>query len=216
MFLWVWSRKPNLQFGFRASFCILWNQVISCCCCCSVNKLCPILCNPKDSSIPGFPVLYYLWSLLKLMLIDLAMPSNHLILCHSPLLMPSIFPSIRVFSSESVLNIRRPNIRASASTSITPMNIQSWFPLRLIDLISTLSKGLSSVFSSTTIWKHQFFDDMQCHYISVVIFRFFSTLKIISRFTLKKHSIVYHKFWYDVVAWLLKENMWLPILANFL
>ena len=52
-----------------------------------------------DCSSPGFPVLHHLWNLLKLMLIELVMPSNHLILCH-PLLLPSIFPSIRVFPNE--------------------------------------------------------------------------------------------------------------------
>ena len=69
-------------------------------------------------------------SLLKLMSIELVMPSNHLILC-CLLLLPSIFPSIRVFSSESVLHIRSPNIGASASASVLPMIIQDWFPLGL-------------------------------------------------------------------------------------
>ena len=63
----------------------------------------------------------------------------------------------RVFSSESVLCIRRPTYW-SFSFSINPMNIQHWFPLRLTGLISLMSKGLSRVFSSTTIQKHQFFN----------------------------------------------------------
>ena len=64
---------------------------------------CPILCNPMDCSIPGFPELYYLsWSLLKLMSIKSVMPSNHLVLCRPLLLLPSILPSFRIFSSESV------------------------------------------------------------------------------------------------------------------
>ena len=63
-------------------------------------------CDPMDSSIPGFPVHHQLQSLLKLKSIE-PMPSNHLILCY-PLLSPSIFPSIRVFSNESVLCIRWP------------------------------------------------------------------------------------------------------------
>ena len=88
-------------------------------------------------------------SLLKLLSIKLVKPSNHLILCRSLLLPPSIFPSIRVFSNESV-------IRASALASVFPMSIQGRFPLGLTGLISLLSKGLSGVFSSTTIWKHQF------------------------------------------------------------
>ena len=68
-------------------------------------------------------------------------PSNHLILCH-PLLLPSLFSSIRVFSHESALCIRfGQSIGASASASVLPMNIQSWFPLGLTGLISLLSKG---------------------------------------------------------------------------
>ena len=76
--------------------------------------------------------------------------------CH-PLLPPSIFPSIRVFSNESVLHTRWPKYW-NFSFSISPSNeIQDWFPLGLTGLISLLSKGLSRVFSSTTMWKHQFF-----------------------------------------------------------
>ena len=87
--------------------------------------------------------------------IELVMPSNHLILCHPLLLLLSISPSIRVFSNESVLRIRWPNIGASAA--VLPMNIQGWFSLELTGLISMLSKGLLRVFSSTRVQKHQFF-----------------------------------------------------------
>ena len=81
------------------------------------------------------------------------MPSN-LTLC-LPLLLPSIFPRIRVFSNESDVCIRCPKYW---SFSISPsMSIQGWFPLRLIGLISLLSKAFSRVFSSTTVWNHQFF-----------------------------------------------------------
>ena len=82
-------------------------------------------------------------SLLKLMSIESLRPSNLLILCHLLLLLPSIFPSINVFSNESALRIRWPYIGTLASTSPLPMNIQSSFPLRLTDLISLLPKGLS-------------------------------------------------------------------------
>ena len=70
-------------------------------------------------------------SLLKLMSIELVMPSNHLILCHPLLLLPSVFPSIKVFSNESVLCISGQSIRASAPVSVLPKNIQDWFPLQL-------------------------------------------------------------------------------------
>ena len=76
----------------------------------SVSQSCLILCNPVDCSTPGFPVHPNSWSLLKLMSIESVMPSNHLILCRPLLLMPSIFPSIRVFSNESVLRIRWPKL----------------------------------------------------------------------------------------------------------
>ena len=82
-------------------------------------------------------------SLLRLMSIESVMPSNYLILCHPLLLLPSIFPSIRVFSNESALHIRWPNMGASALTSILPMNIQNWFPLELTGLISLQFKELS-------------------------------------------------------------------------
>ena len=77
-------------------------------------------------------------SLLKLMSIESVIPSNHFILCH-PILLPSILPSIRVFSSD------------------LPVNIQDWFPLQLTGLISLQSKGFSRIFSNTTVQKHQFF-----------------------------------------------------------
>ena len=67
------------------------------------------------------------WSLLKLMSIESVTPSNCLILCHPLLLLPSIFPSIRVFSNESGSQ----STGASASASVLPMNIQDWFPLGL-------------------------------------------------------------------------------------
>ena len=91
-------------------------------------------------------------SLLKGMSIESVMPSNHLILCH-PLLLPSIFPSIRVFSSESILCIRWSKYEVSASASVLPMNIQDWFPLGWTGWISLWSKGLSRVFYNTTISK---------------------------------------------------------------
>ena len=95
--------------------------------------------------------------LLKLMSIGSVMPFNHLILCHPLLLLPSIFPSIRIFSSESAVRIRWPKCWASASISALSMNVHGWFPLGLSSLISLQSRGLSRVFSSTTFQKYQFF-----------------------------------------------------------
>ena len=72
----------------------------------SVAQLCLTLCDPIDSSMPGFPVLYQSQGLLKFMSIESVMPSNCLILCHPLLHLPSTFPSITVLSNESVLHIR--------------------------------------------------------------------------------------------------------------
>ena len=95
-------------------------------------------------------------SLLKLMSIGPVMPSNHLILCCPLFLPPSIFPSIRVFSNESVLPIRWPKYW-SFSFSISPFNEYSGLISFKIGFISLQSKGLSRVFSNTTVQKHQFF-----------------------------------------------------------
>ena len=81
------------------------------------------------------------------------MPSNHLILCHPLLLLPSIFPSIRVFSAESVLRIKWPKYWSiSASASVLPMNVQGWSPLGLTGWIPLQSKGLNSLLQHHS-WK---------------------------------------------------------------
>ena len=81
--------------------------------------------QPRDCSTPGFPIHHQLPRLLKLMSIESVMPFNHLMLCRPLLLLPSIFPSIRVFSSDSVLHIRWPKYWSfSTSASVLPMNIQ--------------------------------------------------------------------------------------------
>ena len=96
-------------------------------------------------------------SLLRLMSIESVMPSNHLILCCHLLLLPPIPPSIRVFSNESTLPSGGQSIGVSALASVLPMNTQDWFPLEWTGLNSLQSKGLSRVFSNTTVQKHQFF-----------------------------------------------------------
>ena len=101
-------------------------------------------------------------SLLILMSSESVMPSNHLVHYHTLLLLPSIFPSIRVFSNVSAVRIRWPmnvgelvSLATSASASGLPMSIQDWFPLGLTGLISLQSKELSRVFSNTTIQQGQ-------------------------------------------------------------
>ena len=95
-------------------------------------------------------------SLLKLMSIVSVMPSNHLILCRPLLLLPSVFPSIRVFSNESVLHIKWPKYW-SFSFNISPSNeFSALISLGLTGWIFLQSKGLSRVFSNTVVQKHQF------------------------------------------------------------
>ena len=97
------------------------------------------------------------WSPHKPMSIESMMPSSHLILCRPLLLLPSIFPSIRSFPVSQVFPSGGQSIGVSASTSVLPMNTQDWSPLGWTGWISLQSKGLSRVFSNTTVPKHQFF-----------------------------------------------------------
>ena len=96
------------------------------------------------------------WSSLKLTSIELVMPSSHLVLCHPLLLMPPIPPW--PFSNESTLHMRWQSTEVSALASFLPKNTQDWSPLEWTGWISLQSKGLSRVFSKTTVQKHQFFD----------------------------------------------------------
>ena len=97
------------------------------------------------------------WSLPKPMSIESVMPSSHLILCHPLLLLPPILPSISVFSNESTLLMRWPKYW-SLSLNISPSNdTQDWSRLGWTGWISLQSKGLSRVFSNTSVQKHQFF-----------------------------------------------------------
>ena len=97
------------------------------------------------------------WSLLKLISFESVMPSNHLILCWPLLLLPSIFPSIRIISNESALHIRWPKYWCFSFNISPPMNTQDWSPSEWTGWISLQSKGLSRVFSNTTVQKGQFF-----------------------------------------------------------
>ena len=94
-------------------------------------------------------------SLLELISIESVMPSNHLILCHPLLLLPSIFPASQSFQMSQFFASGGQSIGVSAS--VLPMNIQDWFPSGWTSWIALLSKGPSRVFSNTTVQKHQFF-----------------------------------------------------------
>ena len=127
-------------------------------CCYSVIKSCPILC-----SMPGLQHASLPWisqSLPKLLSSELVMPSNHLILCHSLLFLPSIFPRIRVFCNELAPPTRWPKYW-SISFSISPFKEYSGLIyLVLTDLTTVQPKGLSRVFSSITIWEHSIYNEI--------------------------------------------------------
>ena len=140
----------------------------------SVAQSCPTLCDPMNHSCQASLSITNSWSSLKLMSIESVMPSNHLILCHPPILLPSIFPSIRVFSSESILRIRWPKY-GSFSFSISPSNEYSglisfrmdWFDLLAVqktlkesspakEFESTQHSALSLLYGSTLTSVHDY------------------------------------------------------------
>ena len=124
---------------------------------CSVAQSCLTLCDPMDSSMPGFPVLHSLLEFAHSCLLNRW--------CH-PTISSSVIPlssCLQSFSASGSFLMSQlfasggQSIRASISASVLPVSIQDWFPLGWTDWISLQSKGLSRVFSSTTVWKHQFF-----------------------------------------------------------
>ena len=122
-----------------------------------VAQSCPTICHPCTAACQHSMPITNSRSLLKVVSIELVMPSNHRILCHPLLLLTSIFPSIRIFSNESVLCIRWPKY-CSFSFSISPSNeYPGLVSFRWTGWISLQSKGLSTVFFNTTVQKHQFF-----------------------------------------------------------
>ena len=129
------------------------NSLFLFCCCCSVAQLCPTLCNLMDCSTPGFSVLHSLWSLLTFMSIESVMSSNHLILCRSLLLLPLIFPNIRVFSNESDLLIRWPKYWGSAvpfivnsiplhEYTIVCLFMDIWLLFQFLAIVTNIAKNV--------------------------------------------------------------------------
>ena len=146
LFTHRWHGNHNLQEHRPYWLLSSWWGV----CCCSVTKSCPTLCDPMNFSRPGFPTLHYLLEIVHTHVHWMAsadgwhplMPSNHLILCHPPLFLPSIFPRIRVFSSGSALHIRWPKL---LELQLQHQSLQ-WifrvdFPLGLTGLVSLMFKG---------------------------------------------------------------------------
>ena len=118
----------------------------------SVAQLCPTLCDPMDCSMPGFPVHHQLPELTQTHvhphISSSVIPFSS---CLQSFPASGSFPRSQFFASDGQ------GIGASASASVLPMNIQGWFPSGLIGLISLLFKGVSRIFSNTTVQKHQFF-----------------------------------------------------------
>ena len=121
----------------------------------SVDQSCLTPCNPMDCSMPGLPVHHQLpeFTQTHVHWVDDAIQPFYPLLS---LLLLSIFPSVRIFSSESALRIRWLKYW-SVSFSISPSKTQDWSPLGWTGCISLQSKGFSRVFSNTTVQKHQFF-----------------------------------------------------------
>ena len=132
---------------------VCWWNILNtdrCCCCCSVAQLCPTLCVPMDCSTSGLPVLHYLPKFAQIH-VHPAISSSDALFSFCPQSLPAsgTCPMSQQFASD--------DHNTGASASVLPMSIQGWFPLSLTGLISLLSRGLSGVFSSTTVQRHKFF-----------------------------------------------------------
>ena len=138
--LYIW------KFSVHVLLYLLWFDLI-----CSVTQLCLTLCSPMDCSTPGFPVLQHLLEFAQThvhWVVNAIHPSH-------PLSSPSP-PALNLSHHQGLFQLVNSasggqNIRASASASVLPMNIQGWFRLELTGLISLLSKGLSRIFPNTTV-----------------------------------------------------------------
>ena len=142
---------------------LFWLHPHDPCCCCSVAKSQLTLCEPMDCSVPGFPVFHYLPEFAQTHVhCESVMLSNHLIFCNSLLLLPSIFPSSRLFSSESALNIRWPkywsfifSISHSSEYSGLIYFMIVWFALLAVQ--GTLKSLLQHHISETSVLWHSAF-----------------------------------------------------------
>ena len=125
-------------------------------CCCSVAQSCLTLCNPMDYSTPGLPVLHHLveFAHTHVHTVGDAIQPFHPLIPFSSCLWS--FPGAGSFPMSWLFASGGQSIGASTSASVLPMNIQDWFPLGLTSLISFQFKGLSRVFSNTTVRKHKF------------------------------------------------------------
>ena len=141
----------------RVTAVVLYYCTFHFCCCCSFAQSCLTFCNPMDCSTLGFPVLHHLLDPAQTHALSWWCPptiSSSLIPFSSCL---QSLPASGSFLMSWLFTSGGQSIGASTSDSVLPMNIQGWFPLGWIGWISLQSKGLSRVFSNTTVQKHQFF-----------------------------------------------------------
>ena len=183
----------------------MYNIVNKLCCCCSVSKSCPTHCDPMDCNMPGSSVPQNLWNLLKFMSVESVMLSNRLILYLPLFLLPSIFPSIRVFSNELALCIRWPKYW-SFSFSISPSNEYSGLISSRIDRFDPLAvqgtlKSLLQHHSSkeSILWRSAFFTVQLSHpYMTTGKTIALTTLTFVS----KVMSLLFNMMFRFVIAFL--------------
>ena len=160
-FLLMWQeskeRDPMPLPFYRRELILSWGPCPYTCCC-SVTQLSATLCNPMDCSKPSLLVPHHLLKFVQIHFhwISDAIQPSHPLLPSSPSAF-NLSQNEGLFQRVGCLPSGGQSIGASASASALPMSIQGRFPLKLTSLISLLSKGLSGVFSSTTVQKHQFF-----------------------------------------------------------
>ena len=121
----------------------------------SVAQSCPTLCDPMNHSTPGLPAQHQLPEFTQTHVHCVGDASNHLLLCHPLLILPSVFPGS--FQMSQFFISCGPSIGILASASVLLMNIQDWSPLGWTGWNSLQSKELSKVFSNSTVRRHQFF-----------------------------------------------------------
>ena len=189
------------------------------CCFCSVAQSCSALCDPMDCSMPGFPVLHYL--------LELAQTRPLSRWCH-PIISSSVVPFsslLQSFPASGSFPMSWPfasggqSTGASALVSVLPTYIQGWFSLGLPGLIFLLSKGLSKVFSSTTVWKYQFFSMQPSLWSNSPIHTTGKTIALtLQTFVGKVMSLLFNVLSRFVIAFLLRSKRllisWLSSLST--
>ena len=151
----------NITIKKSQSILIMYRSCIAICCLYSVSSVQSLSCvrlfvTPWIAARQASLSITNSQSLLKLVSIESVMPPNHLILCHPLLLLPSVFPRIRAFPMSQFFASGGQSTGVSAWALVFPMNTQDWSPLGWTGYISLQSKGLSRVFSNTTVQKHPF------------------------------------------------------------